>query len=149
MTVNGGDPDAESAALSLLVGGEMGRVMREVTRSLGDAHVALARETDPARQETVQRLIGDVTVRSALLAAQYARVCLGLVGQVGVEEDVIYKLRLAGPEELAALGFRFASALSRFDPRIHGDEVALHELRGALIGELPAPVVPSRKASPA
>lgn len=132
---------------SALVAGSAGQIMRDLTGALRDARAALTRETDPERQTGLRRLIEEVRARAAPISAYYAKVCLDMAIRDRPVAATPGRAPAKGPRsrdplgqvDLADLGFRFAEALSRFDPRIHGDEVARHEMLEVLISEFVIP----------
>jgi hypothetical protein len=137
--VSGPPPSSPSA----LVAGNIGRIMHELTLALRDARTALARETDPGRRAVLTRLIEDMKVRAAPVGSQYAKNCIVMAlrewpsaDDPGVSpQSLPGGVDLLGKVDLADLGLRLAEALIRFDPRIHGDEVARHEMLEVLISE--------------
>lgn len=127
---------------SALVAGNTGHIMLELTGALRDARAALTRETDPERQTGLCRLIEEVRARAAPVSAHYARACIDMALRDRPEVERPPGMTAEDPlgrVDLVDLGFRFAEALSRFDPRIHGDEVARHEMLEVLISEFVIP----------
>lgn len=122
-----------------LAAGQLGRVMSEVDRILREAGALIVREPDPDRRAALSGLVLDLEGRVAPISAEFARVCLRLIGRGVPVPEVLPPLRSDRPDEagLARLGLRFARSLGRFDPRVHGDQVALHEMREALLEEAP------------
>jgi hypothetical protein len=121
--------------------------MHDLTLALRDARTAFVREPDPVRRSVLARLIEDVRMRAAPVGAQYATACIRMAlqdwpsagipgasfGDSNHREDPLAKA------DLADLGLRLAEALIRFDPRIHGDEVARHEMLEVLISAFVIP----------
>lgn len=138
--MNGAGPEPDR--LLRLAAGQLGRVMSEVDRILREAGALTRREADPRRRDALSGLVRDLEGRVAPISAEFARICLRLLGPVRAEGSADLRDRYDPSDEagLARLGLRFAGALSRFDPRVHGDQVALHEMREALLEHAPDPV---------
>lgn len=122
-----------------LAAGQLGRVMSEVDRILREAGALIAREPDPDRRAALSGLVRDLEGRVAPISAEFARVCLRLLGPVRADGGADLRDRYDPSDEagLARLGLRFARSLGRFDPRVHGEQVALHEMREALLEDAP------------
>lgn len=68
-----------------LAAGQLGRVMSEVDRILREAGALIAREPDPDRRAALSGLVLDLEGRVAPISAEFARVCLRLIGPVRPE----------------------------------------------------------------
>ena len=118
---------------------QLAPVMSEVDRVLRETGALIAHEPDPHRRDALSGLIRDLEGRVAPISAEFARVCLRRLGPVRADGVTDLRDRYDPSDEagLARLGLRFARSLGRFDPRVHGDQVALHEMREALLEEAP------------
>jgi hypothetical protein len=149
-----GPDQLNPASLSDLLSSELGRIMRELAVSFRQARSVQAQFTEQAQRDQMDQMIRDVKARAATVCAHYAKICINFVlpsdglspsGPVRSDE-------WAGPTpdpyelDYAALGLLFAEALTRYDPRIHGEEVALHELREVLFEQTIIPALAKRPA---
>jgi len=149
-----GSDQLNPATLSDLLASDIGRVMHELALSFRHAKTVRAQFSDQAQRDQMDRMMRDVEARAARVGAHYAKICIHLVlplDGVALADPVRSEERTVptpDPSALdyASLGLLFAEALSHYDPWIHGEEVAIYELREVLFEQTIIPSLARQRA---
>lgn len=132
--------DAARARARLIATGESGRVITRLIQTSDAVKVELSGSGEPDRMRDLEHSLALLREVTDGLAVTFARVACDLVGSVQVRGsgDVPLGERVVAlpARSQARLGILCAGTLSRYDPRVHGGQVAAHELRKLLEAEI-------------